>query len=302
MQISDFIDGLRVARGQSPRGASSRTWSGAASIAMLGAVLAVSGGPAWADATDGEPVVIPRSGPEETASRSLADDDWQFTIAPYAWFIFINGTATFFDNSQPVNMKFDDIWEKLHFVLAMDAEVRKGDFGLLTDITYAYLWDRTQSPLGSYKIDNRMVLFDFALFAEIAKIDLGSGLSPPKLRLQPYFGGRYMYMGLDVRVDPGPRTLAPRLNTAAPILGLRGFVDINKRWNLSFLGDGGGFGVSGMERTWQAELLGGYRWSFSKFILNVMIGYKGLGMKQTGQPIAVDLIMHGPELKLAIEF
>jgi hypothetical protein len=85
-------------------------------------------------------------------------------------------------------------------------------------------------------------------------------------------------MGLDVRVDPVDRLLQPTLNTAAPILGLRGFVDINDRWNVSFVGDGGGFGVDGMHSTWQAELLGGYRFHpFSKLDLNLGVGYKGSG-------------------------
>ena len=110
-------------------------------------------------------------------------------------------------------------------------------------------------------------------------------------------------MGLDVRVDPVDRLLQPTLNTAAPILGLRGFVDINDRWNVSFVGDGGGFGVDGMHSTWQAELLGGYRFHpFSKLDLNLGVGYKGVGIDHSDGTVQVDIILHGPVLRLGLEF
>ncbi len=57
------------------------------------------------------------------------------------------------------------------------------------------------------------VLFDFGFYWEALALDLASGSLPPRLRLQPYFGGRYMYMGMQIEVQPtpGPRTLTPTL-------------------------------------------------------------------------------------------
>ena len=93
--------------------------------------------------------------------------------------------------------------------------------------------------------------------------------------------------------------------TAAPVLGLRAFLDIDEHWNLSFTGDGGGFGVDGMDVTWQAELLGGYRfrdlWS-GRFDFNLLVGYKGVGIDHRGRSIEADLTFHGPVLKLGFEF
>lgn len=98
------------------------------------------------------------------------------------------------------------------------------------------------------------------------------------------------------------QTFHPTSNTAAPILGLRGFLDMTDNWNISFAGDGGGFGVDNMDVTWQAELLGGYRFHHSRFDLNLMIGYKGVGLKNGDDGIDTDLILHGPVLKLGVEF
>ncbi|MBW2419569.1 MAG: hypothetical protein JRH19_13555, partial [Deltaproteobacteria bacterium] len=96
----------------------------------------------------------------------------------------------------------------------------------------------------------------------------------------------------------------PALNTAAPVLGLRGFVDFNEHWNLLFTGDGGGFGVDGMESTWLAELQGGYRFRFKSWDLNVMAGYKAVGINIASgkKDVAGDFIFHGPLLRLGVEF
>jgi hypothetical protein len=141
------------------------------------------------------------------------------------------------------------------------------------------------------------VLFDFALYCEALNLDLGSGDLLPRLRLQPYVGRRYQYFGLEVTVRPRPgnRRLFSTSNAAAPILGLRGFLDIDENWNISFTGDGGGFGVDDVHKTWQAELLGGYRLRFQRFDgldLNLLVGYKGVGVdvKSGTKDLETDII------------
>ena len=71
---------------------------------------------------------------------------------------------------------------------------------------------------------------------------------------------------------------------------------------MSLIGDGGGWGVDGMNVTWQAELLAGYRWHLAKLDLNLLVGYKGLGIDNSGDELDVDLILHGPVIKLGFEF
>jgi hypothetical protein len=264
--------------------------------ALLGA-LAVGAAPSAAE--QGE------SG-SGAATREPTGDGWEFEVSPYAWFTFLPGTLTFRDQAAaPIDLKFDDIWRQLHFAFFLDTDIRKDDFGFFSDLTYAYLWARSQGPAANYKTDVYLVIFDFALYWEALKLDLGSGPSAPRLRLQPLIGGRYFYSGLNVRRDAplDTRFFEPTLSTAAPVLGVRGFLDVGEHWNLSFVGDGGGFGVDGMNHTWQAELLGGYRFHyFSKLDLNLMIGYKGLGIDHSGVAVEADLIMHGPVLRFGCEF
>ena len=102
-------------------------------------------------------------------------------------------------------------------------------------------------------------------------------------------------------VRPAGYTLDPVSNTAAPILGLRGFLDIDDHWNISLHGDGGGWGVDDVKVTLQAEFLAGYRWHFDRRDFNLMVGYKALGVDSENE-LDTDLILHGPVLKLGFEF
>jgi hypothetical protein len=271
--------------------------------------------PAWADDVGGEPIVVPSENEEPADTPEPSLDGWQFEVAPYAWFIFLHGSITALDTEDPVllDLKFDEIWKQLHMAFFLDVDVRKDDIGFYGDLFYSKLWSRGEgTPIlpSTFKNDIDIVIFDFGLYYEILNIGLGSGPSAPRLRLQPLFGGRYLYIGLTVRRDsPLPPPLGgtsfhhPALNTAAPVLGMRGFIDFNDRWNISFVGDGGGFGVDGMEKTWQAELLGGYRFHpRSKIDLNLMIGYKAVGIESSGDTINADFTLHGPVLKLGFEF
>ncbi len=272
--------------------------------------------PAWADDVGGEPIVVPKLSEELDDTPEPSLDGWQFEVAPYGWFIFLHGTINALDGADPilVDLNFDEIWKQLHFAFFLDVDVRKDDIGFFGDLTYSKLWTRSEATLGpaaTFKNDIDLVLFDFGLYYEILNIGLGRSPSAPRLRLQPLFGGRYFYTGLTIRRDsPAPPLFGggtsffhSALKTAAPILGLRGFIDFNDRWNISFVGDGGGWGVDGMDLTWQAELLGGYRWHPTpKLDLNLMIGYKAVRMESSGDGINADFTFHGPVLKLGFEF
>lgn len=245
----------------------------------------------------------------EFSTEDILEGPWQFELAPYVWFTHLGGEMTFFDEGIPVDVHFGTIWDHLHMALFLDADVRKGDVGFYGDLTYSYLWSRSQGAVSttSYKTDLYMVIFDFGLYWEALKYNFGSEPSDPRLRLQPLVGGRYYHNGIDVRRDSlaGQATIEPRLNSVAPVLGLRAFVDLGENWNLSFVGDGGGFGVDGMDVTWQAEGLLGYRFQglfSSRLDLNLSAGYKGLEVDYKASAVESDLTFRGPILRFGLEF
>jgi hypothetical protein len=269
------------------------------------AALAALPSAGWADEVDGEEVAVPASAPAAEEPREDAsskdEDGWEFEIAPYMWFIFMEGSTSFRDQDQDVSIGFGEVWEQLHFSFMLDAEVKKGKFGVLTDLVYAYLWNRQQQGPQTFESDIHLVIFDFGAYYEALSMDLGSGPKAPRLRLQPFFGGRYVYLDVPTTILPAGRFRHPTSNTVAPILGLRAFLDINDHWNMSFHGDGGGWGVDDLDLTWQAELLAGYRWHFSRLDFNLLVGYKGLGWQAINE-LSTDFVIHGPVLKLGFEF
>ena len=108
---------------------------------------ATSPSASWADEVEASEVEVPSaSAAEDPAPEAVSDsatDDWRFTVAPYAWFPFIVGTNTFNDQGNEIDITFDQIWNQLHMALFLDAEVQKGKFGLLTDLFYGYLCNRS---------------------------------------------------------------------------------------------------------------------------------------------------------------
>ena len=244
----------------------------------------------------------------DSTYRNNDSKDWKFYAGLYGWFLFINGPIEVQDESFPIDVNFDNIWTQLHMAAFLEGEVQKGDFGFFTDLTWGRLWQRDEDAFLNLntKTDLDLVLLDFGLYWEALKYELGSGPLPVRLRLQPYFGGRYMFMGAEIELRglPNDRVLNPALNTVAPVLGLRSFVDFDQHWNLLFSADGGGFGVDSMESTWLAELQGGYRFRYKSWDLNLMAGYKAVGLNVASdkKDIAGDFIFHGPVLRIGGEF
>lgn len=278
----------------------------------LCAVLVTGGRPSWADDVGEEPSTARSSSSslpslaEAASYRNNDDDDWKFYAGLYGWFIFMNGAIEVQEQTAELDINFDNIWPQLHMAMFAEVEVQKGDFGAYTDLAWARLWQRQQQEVFNFKTDLDLVLLDFGLYWEALTLDLGSGPLPPRLRLQPYFGGRYLFLGteIQVRTTPNDRVLTPASNSAAPVLGLRGFVDFDEHWNLLFAGDGGGFGVDGMDVTWLGELQGGYRFRFKSWDLNVLVGYKAVAVdiSHAEEEVRGDLIFHGPVLRFGGEF
>jgi hypothetical protein len=288
--------------------------------ALLSVAAVFASDAALADDIGGEPIVVSPESPDTSvvtdrrAYRTNDDDDWKFLVSINPWFIFVTGEASvlggpLLGNSTEVDQDFGQIWKALHMAMMADVEVQKGDFGMFTDISWARLWYREEGVPVTTKTDIDWVLFDFGFYWEALSLELGKGELPLRLRLQPYVGGRYLHFGvtLDRRshIPALDKTLYPTSHNASPILGLRGFLDIDEHWNFQFVGDGGGFGVDDVDVTWLAEAAVGYRIRyFKRADVNILVGYKGVGVdvRSSGEPIEIDLSFHGPVLKVGVEF
>lgn len=83
-----------------------------------------------------------------------------------------------------------------------------------------------------------------------------------------------------------------------PFVGLRGRYDLNDKYYVTAKADIGGFGV-GADLTWTAEVALG--WHLTTRIYSE-VGYRALGVDYEKDGLTYDMITHGPQVTLGIEF
>ena len=93
-----------------------------------------------------EPVAPPA--PEQAKA-----DPWQLNITPYLWAVALKGDLGVGRIDADVDASFDDILDNLNGALMLEAELRKGRFGVISDTIYANLEDNAAAGEGRLKID-----------------------------------------------------------------------------------------------------------------------------------------------------
>ena len=83
-----------------------------------------------------------------------------------------------------------------------------------------------------------------------------------------------------------------------PFIGLRARYNFNDRFYVTAKGDIGGFGV-GSEFTWQAEAALGFHLTQNVF---TEVGYRAFGVDYENDGLTYDVVMHGAQVTLGIEF
>ncbi len=71
--------------------------------------------------------------------KPFVSDEWQFFIAPYLWFVGLNGDISINGNQSNVDASFGDIWDQLDFAFQIHAEAMKNNYFFFIDETYMKL-------------------------------------------------------------------------------------------------------------------------------------------------------------------
>lgn len=259
------------------------------------ALLTLLTWPPLAAAADQEPAVAPNS------------PEWEFAIAPYIWFISLEGDMTLRGTTANVDASFSDIFDNLNFGAFLLAEAKRGPVSIFTDTIYADLEaDNSMGPL-SINTDIKLLVFNFGLRYEAAKFRLSERDAERRidLLLEPIFGGRLFHM--DGKIEPSRLPSVTESETwVDPVFGLRLTSGVTPNINLVAMGDIGGFGVSS-DLTWQALAGAGYEFGlFGENDANVFAGYRALYDDfETGSGpsrFAIDATFHGPILGLRVVF
>jgi hypothetical protein len=188
------------------------------------------------------------------------------------------------------------------YYIPLDFEVRKGSFGLfLHMLFYQIRGDAEVGPL-NLRWRNAGQLIDTGVSYELGSWNLGDGPRAPTVTVEPFVGARIFNdpVEVDTALVGGD---IDEFSNYVPIIGLNTFWNLTEHWNLSIMGDYGGFGVDSNEQTWKVEGMIGYRWRGWGVGWNVQAGYRAmrfLRLKLKRGRLTFD--PRGPVAALSIEF
>jgi len=131
------------------------------------------------------------------------DDDWEFRLIPYLWFIGSTGELTVNGETADLDAGFSDIWDNLNIVAMGQFEARKGDWTFALDGLYLDLRDRSESWLVKTRSNLRYGIIESFAACRFVSLPLGGGPDPPTLEFEEIFGGRFVYAKSQTDIFPG---------------------------------------------------------------------------------------------------
>ena len=136
------------------------------------------------------------------AQKPLVTDEWQFFIAPYLWFVGLNGDLAVNGQGASVDASFGDIWDQLDFAFQIHAEAMKGKYFFFIDETYMKLSiDQEIDPGFPVPVGGNV---DIEVKMNTLEFGGGYRISAPKPQVPVYFdlyaGGRWWIVDLDQKI------------------------------------------------------------------------------------------------------
>jgi hypothetical protein len=241
------------------------------------------------------------------AEDTPVSDKWTFQLTPYVWFLSMDGDATVSGQKASVDIGFDDIFKKLNIAAMIEGEAQYGRFGLYVNTIYADLSANTSGGGTKLDLNAQTLWLGFGAFYRLGPwvLDESASGDAVTVTIDPYVGGRYTYLDVQVNLKPGPSASGDQ-DWIDPVIGARTIWDLSEHWNITLFGDIGGFGV-GSDFTWQAAGLVGYRFGlFGNDDARVLAGYRALYQDYKdgsgANKFEWDMTLYGPILALAVQF
>ncbi len=226
------------------------------------------------------------SGP--VAAQAVPEKGWDFIIAPYLLFPYMNGDVTIGPVVSDINADARTIFSSLQFGAMLYAEARSPQWAIGFDGLYMDLskdGEKLPTKYDGYE----------------ASLEL-TGYRRATPWLEILAGGRLNLLGSSATLEPVGTVFNKDIAFFDPFLGVRITVPNTGRWDYAVRGDVGGFGV-GSQFTWQTRITVGFRvsklitigaayWLFS-------IDYEqGSGLTY----FKYDVLTSGPEIGIAFTF
>jgi len=225
-------------------------------------------------------------------------EGWHFQLAPYLWMASLEGDLATLPGLPEVHVdaSFDDILDNLDFAVMLQAEARRGRFGLFTDLAYMEISvdEETRGPFFS-GVDLETDTF-FATTAAFYRV-----VDEERLAVDLFAGARVWYIDTELDLNPGilaGRTVDDDEAWADPVIGARGSLQVLGPLFLSAGFDLGGFGIVS-DITGQA--LGTLDWHPADW-LALRAGYRHLVVDYDHGGFVWDVALSGPIIGAALRF
>jgi hypothetical protein len=244
--------------------------------------------------------------PAAAEEKSTAQKNWEFNLAPmYLWAVNMSGDMTVRDQTQSLNLNFDQIFDNLEAVFTLHFEgLYKKEWGFLFDINYVNINDSTILPgpaATNVNVDFENVITElggiYRFYEKGPHVFEGLG------------GARFWNLKADINITgvlPSlPRMIDQKQEWWDPIVGLRYRWQMSEKWMLNLRGDIGiGFGAGDTsDATWNAiGLIYFQPWKHVGFLG----GYRALDVDyETGSGVNTfkyDMLMYGPIIAVNFTF
>ncbi len=190
------------------------------------------------------------------------EGEWNWSIAPYAWLIGLEGDITAKGLTSKVDESFSDAVSKLTVAGMLNVDGNNGKWGMIGDLVYLNLDDDSDTAIGKVEGGVEQWVMSAVPYLRVK--------SDEKMTLDLGAGARYLYTSLDI--DTPARSASDSKSWIDPIVVARLNIRVMDKLSFSLLGDVGGFRV-GSDFTWQVAVTAGYEVSD---LIGLMLGYRYL--------------------------
>jgi hypothetical protein len=232
------------------------------------------------------------------AQDQSAKKSWNFTIAPYLMFPFMNGDVAVKGIPVNISARAGDIFNNLDFAFMIYSEASNEKWAITLDALYMKLSARGTTPLASREADfemNQLAITPTVMYRLASWAEAG-------------IGGRINSIGSSVKVAPGDYILpgtdfSENVTWFDPIIVARVMQRFgDNKWRLGLYADIGGFGI-GSKFTWQVYPFAGYQ--FGK-LFEIDLAWRWLGINyEKGSEtdyFLYDMVISGPEIGFLFHF
>ncbi|WNH52773.1 hypothetical protein [Stenotrophomonas oahuensis] len=218
-------------------------------------------------------------------SAAFAQEDaWRVSVVPYVWGARLEGDAQL-GPLPPVSVhqSFSDTLEHLDMAAMAIIDVRRGCWGLLSDLTWVDTSETAQVPRVGLDAELQTRIVTGSLMGQYRFIDY------PVFRMDAIAGARYWQLRGDVDFPALGRDASVSRDWVDPVLGVRMAWVFTERQGITVWA----LGSAGDEVSWDLMASYGLRMTEHSWL---RLGYRSLSLREISPGVDLDLTLAGPGL------